>query len=365
MNPVRRAARALRSAWRRFGARLRASLLGRWLEQVFTGRVRPGDATTGPAAAGSSGRSPGLAQALADGRLLMNWSEVSSRDGRLRLAPWLPPRRPVLALRPAQPRGPMKLLVWLHGCDQQPEGFASATGVERLVLEGDWLVIMPAQERLANPQRCWNWFDQATVDGRGEVAIVLAAIDAAVAAEPTPVRGVFIAGMSSGAALAAACAAAAPGRFIAAAFHSGVAAGAASSALRARRVLSDGPDRDVVESGARHAPAPIAGLIVHGDQDPVVAPVHARELLRQMRAIDGSLMAGRELPEPERTTREMIAGRETVSEFHGPHRLVMISGLGHAWSGGDPAWPYNDAHGPDATRLIARFFDEQVNAIVH
>jgi len=29
--------------------------------------------------------------------------------------------------------------------------------------------------------------------------------------------------------------------------------------------------------------------------------------------------------------------------------------LGHAWSGGDSKFPYNDAHAPDATTLIGTF----------
>ena len=36
-------------------------------------------------------------------------------------------------------------------------------------------------------------------------------------------------------------------------------------------------------------------------------------------------------------------------------RLVTVSGLGHAWSGGDSKFPYNDAHAPDATTLIGTF----------
>jgi poly(3-hydroxybutyrate) depolymerase len=33
-------------------------------------------------------------------------------------------------------------------------------------------------------------------------------------------------------------------------------------------------------------------------------------------------------------------------------RLVEVEGLGHAWSGGDAALPYNDAAAPDATAML-------------
>jgi poly(3-hydroxybutyrate) depolymerase len=40
-------------------------------------------------------------------------------------------------------------------------------------------------------------------------------------------------------------------------------------------------------------------------------------------------------------------------------RGVRIHGLAHAWSGGDPAFAYNDAKGPDASAMIWRFFERQ------
>ena len=36
-------------------------------------------------------------------------------------------------------------------------------------------------------------------------------------------------------------------------------------------------------------------------------------------------------------------------------RKVLVEGLGHAWSGGDAQYEFNDAAGPDAGRLILDF----------
>jgi poly(3-hydroxybutyrate) depolymerase len=36
-------------------------------------------------------------------------------------------------------------------------------------------------------------------------------------------------------------------------------------------------------------------------------------------------------------------------------RKVLVEGLGHAWSGGDARFEFNDAKGPDASRLILDF----------
>jgi hypothetical protein len=49
----------------------------------------------------------------------------------------------------------------------------------------------------------------------------------------------------------------------------------------------------------------------------------------------------------------------TVSDYRDDGRLVVrrvrVTGLAHAWSGGDNAFPYNDPNPPDATALLAEF----------
>ena len=42
------------------------------------------------------------------------------------------------------------------------------------------------------------------------------------------------------------------------------------------------------------------------------------------------------------------------------HRQVRVTGLAHAWSGGDDAFPYNDPNPPDATALLAEFVAGQL-----
>jgi poly(3-hydroxybutyrate) depolymerase len=41
-------------------------------------------------------------------------------------------------------------------------------------------------------------------------------------------------------------------------------------------------------------------------------------------------------------------------------RWVRVAGLGHAWSGGDAAFAYNDPQPPDATALFGEFFAAQL-----
>ena len=109
-------------------------------------------------------------------------------------------------------------------------------------------------------------------------------------------------------------------------------------------------------------------MVLHGDRDTVVVEINAIQLVRQylvlngrLAAVDGSPAA---LPDANTTTTITLAdGRtQTTDEFTDAGRtlvrLVRVAQLGHAWSGGDDALPYNDAHLPNATALLEAFVDE-------
>ena len=108
-------------------------------------------------------------------------------------------------------------------------------------------------------------------------------------------------------------------------------------------------------------------LAFHGDADDIVAPRNAIALVRQYLRVNGhpvvesTVVADPILPAADAeshetgmdgrtmTTRDWRVAGKLVA------RLVTVSGLGHAWSGGDSKFPYNDAHAPDATTLIGTF----------
>jgi hypothetical protein len=47
----------------------------------------------------------------------------------------------------------------LHGCGQDAAALAASSGMNRLARAERFLVLYPEQDRLANSQGCWNWFD--------------------------------------------------------------------------------------------------------------------------------------------------------------------------------------------------------------
>lgn len=295
--------------------------------------------------------------------------------GWIAVAPWILPRRDYLVY---VPRGGLRwrrrpLLVLVHGCRQTPEDIAAGTRIASLADEIGCLVLLPRQNPKANAWGCWNWFDHRTTAGGGEAAILAAQIRSVRRRYRADRKRVFGAGLSAGAALLAVLALRNPRLLRGVFLHSAVAAGAASSPFAALNVLQRGPDTDVVRiarearSAARDHVPPVPTCVLHGTLDRVVAPMHASEVVRQALAyadFPGVEPAPAALPPPTiEDNRSVGEGRTMqVREWRREGRLVaremMVEGLGHAWSGGNPEIAYNDPHAPNAAALLRAFMAE-------
>ena len=301
----------------------------------------------------------------------------SSVRGVVYIAPWIWPSREYTVYLP---RGHSRwrrvpLVVLIHGCRQTWEEIAHATRITSLADEMGCIVLLPHQHPRANAWGCWNWFDRATAAGRGETAIVLAQVRAARRKYRIHPRRVYVAGLSSGAALATTLGLRKPSAIAGVIAHSGIACGAASSPMAALGVLKTGADTDVVQiardarTGNDPAALPVPLLVVQGNADDVVAPLNAVQVVRQYLALNGHPAAdagdGNELPPSDQRAAEFADSRTvTTSEWMVAGRLVArhvsIDGLGHAWSGGDDRYRYTDSHGPDATALLGAFVRESM-----
>ena len=49
--------------------------------------------------------------------------------------------------------------------------------MNRVAARERFLVLYPEQDRMANAQGCWNWFDTASGRAYGEAALIMKAID--------------------------------------------------------------------------------------------------------------------------------------------------------------------------------------------
>ena len=297
----------------------------------------------------------------------------SSLRGMLATAPWIWPARDYTLYIP---RGhgrwrSVPLLVLIHGCRQSADEIASATRIAALADDVGCLVLLPRQNPRANAWGCWNWFDRATVRGSGEAAIVLAQVRAVRRKYAIDRKRVFVAGMSSGGALASVLGVREPELIAGVFVHSGIACGAASSPMAALGVLKSGADTDVARiardarAGAKPETLPVPLVVIHGGADDVVAPINAAQIVRQYLALNGhpaaDVDADIDLPPPDRSHVATTPDARTVttSEWAVAGRLVarhiLIDKLGHAWSGGDDKYSYNDPHAPDATALMGAF----------
>lgn len=247
----------------------------------------------------------------------------------------------------------LPLVVMLHGCGQDAHGFAQSTRMNRLAARERFLVLYPEQDRVANPHRCWNWFDTRNGRAYTEAALILKAVDQVGLFHPADTTRVALVGLSAGASMAALLATRYPLRFKALVMHSGVPPGAAESSAGAARAMRG---RALLPAlSPAHELPPL--MLIHGARDNVVSSHNAR-----LAAGLWADAAGAEAAEPRRMQRGQRHAM-TVTDFKRRGRpvatLVEVDTLGHAWSGGAARLPYSDSRGPDATRMAWAFAARQ------
>ena len=284
-------------------------------------------------------------------------------------------RRPYLLYQPknysAGTRLPM--LVMLHGCRQDAETFAGVTRMNGIADRDNFLVLYPEQRRLANSLRCWNWFSRSAQTGAGEAAILADMIRSLADEHGVDIDRIYIAGLSAGAAMATNLAVCHADLFAACALHSGVAFGAAASSHEAMRVMREGSRKQAVDAGrrafiqSRGKTELMPAMIIQGDGDEVVNPVNAEQIASQFAVLNELLAeeAFSDAQEPRETSNINRNGSgyqyATTDIRHAGRvviRKVLVTGLGHAWSGGPDHYHFSDPRGPNASELICDFFAE-------
>ncbi len=258
----------------------------------------------------------------------------------------------------------LPLLVMLHGCGQDANSFATSTRMNRIAAREGFFVLYPEQDRLANAQGCWNWFDTTAGRAQGEAALIMNAIDQVCLLYPVDRARVAVAGLSAGASMAALLATRQPDRFKAVEMHSGIPPGTAHSTLsavgamhgrRATRPLPAAPSIRSTLSTPDAAWPPL--LVIHGAVDRVVAPSNG-EAAAQVWADATGTRAGA-ARSVQRGQRHPMAVTDFKQRGRTAATLVEVQGLGHAWSGGAASQPFSDSQGPEASRMVWAFAAKQ------
>lgn len=277
----------------------------------------------------------------------------------------------------AQQRG-LPLIVMLHGCGQSATQFAQGTRMNRLAEQQGYAVLYPQQSLTSHVHRCWKWYDKATQQGGGDVALIVGIILQVAQKHGIDRSRIYIAGVSAGAAMADIVALNHPELIAAVGLHSGPVFGGGHSAIGALNLMQHG-DRahsgDAIDDLLRRKPAfpQMPKIMIHGMQDKVVDPINQSQLLQQglqlnrlasdlessTRVIAASA-AGSRRPANGYATSDYHARRDAKSKSKSAGDLLLrvtrIEQLDHAWSGGDATLPFNAKAGPDASKMMLDFF---------
>jgi poly(hydroxyalkanoate) depolymerase family esterase len=275
---------------------------------------------------------------------------------------------------PSGASGGEPLLVALHGCSQEPDGFAAATRFNDLAEREGFVVVYPDQSAFANPYDCWNWFYDyhTTSRGTGEGGVVT---DIArherdrLSLDPDRV---YLAGFSAGAAMVPNLLATYADVYAAGGVHSGLEYDAADTATGGTWAMSyGGPDpwyqgEQASEAMAGYGVADdVPTVCVHGTADDTVAPVNGDQVTVQAvetndLGTDGRDDGNVDVPadqDDSGTTGGYDWRRRRFADDAG--RVLVeywaVEGMGHAWAGGAADRAYTAPDAPDATRIVWDF----------
>lgn len=251
----------------------------------------------------------------------------------------------------------LPLVVMLHGCKQDADIFATSTQMNHVAERAGCFVLYPQQIRFANTGKCWTWYKTINqLRDSGEPAVISDMTKKVIKSYAINADKVYIAGLSSGASMAYIIGLAYPELYAAIGVHSGLLFRGVRNIFSAFATMKQGsavgtwPESELAEGCALSA-TPL--IVFHGDQDSVVNPKNADELVAYHQN-------GRIYHEVKQN--KSVSGHDcTRIVFKQEDGVVfleqwMIHGAGHAWSGGNEEGSYADAKGPNASEEMLRFF---------
>ena len=190
--------------------------------------------------------------------------------------------------------GPLALVVVLHGCTQTAAGYDYGSGWSELAERFGFAVIFPEQQRVNNPNLCFNWFQQEDIrrDG-GEAFSIRQMIEAMTERHAIDAGRVFVTWLSAGGAMANVMLATYPEIFSGGSIIAGLPYGTASSVPQALERMrgsghASGPTAaETVRRASSHQGKWPSITVWHGDADHTVVHANAEAILGQWHGVHG------------------------------------------------------------------------------
>jgi poly(hydroxyalkanoate) depolymerase family esterase len=229
-------------------------------------------------------------------------------------------------------KGPVPLVVVLHGCTQNAALFDHGSGWSMLADRHGFILLFPEQQRANNPMLCFNWFASGdNRHGQGEAASIRAMIAAVGEAHAVDQSRIFVTGLSAGGAMTSVMLATYPEIFAAGAIIAGMAYACADDGSQAFECMAGrgrtgaaALGKKVRQASPHQGPWPRV-QIWHGSADALVVPGNAETIARQWCEVQALAST------PDREDR--IAGypRRTWLGQDGTAAIeqITITGMGH------------------------------------
>lgn len=231
---------------------------------------------------------------------------------------------------PAEAQGSLPLILVLHGCTQD-HGYAEQVGLLDLAEQHGVALVLAEQQAANNASRCFNWFEEADIDGDGGEALSLfQMVEAMQERHDIDATRVFVTGLSAGGAMTAVMLATRPDVFRAGAIFAGVSYRCGTGMSAAFTCMSGGSGSDREALGAR-----VLGASAHtgpfprvqiwtGLADATVAAQNADDLAQQWGAVHGLPLepTAEDTLGPAQRARWQVDGESVVE-------LLEIPAMGH------------------------------------
>ncbi|MBV8771013.1 MAG: PHB depolymerase family esterase [Deltaproteobacteria bacterium] len=224
------------------------------------------------------------------------------------------------------------LVVAIHGCAQTAQDFADHSGWPQIADRLGFRIVFPQQRITNNPARCFNWFlsGNSTRDS-GEALSIKQMVDRMKGDYAVDARRVFVTGLSAGGAMTSIMLATYPDVFAAGAIMAGIPYRCAGDLKESLTCLHPGvvktPNEwgDLVRNASMGTHAWPSVSIWQGTADRIVAPVNAREEMKQWTNVHGIGQAPSATDTLGRASHQIFrnqSGKEVVE-------LYSINDMGH------------------------------------